>query len=578
MYFTNITLINVGPIEKIKHDFSFHENGNPKPLILVGANGSGKSVFLSHLLNPLMAAQQIAYDDAEVEKGKVYKLRSPQYIRNGETFSYAKVDFASNFSCYEWQLPCSREDYMQKFDEPKIDNSFATIPLHEASIIFPNFLNNPVEISNQFKSNCVLYFPANRFEQPAWLNEYNLNATAEFIDLQKIDRISNRRIIQQSPLITSKNWLLDIAFDTQVYGDSAKMWEAITQLLRLIFKSHENFRFGIGNRKKRFVSVMKNDAEFISNIFQLSTGQTSILNIVLSILRDFDLSGATFEKLEDVRGVVIIDEVDVHLHVDLQYNLLPKVINMFPKVQFILTTHSPLFLLGMKTQFGETGFDILSVPTGRKLGIEEFEEFKSAFDFYTESNTYRQEIELEVMKTQKPIIFVEGEYDVKYLTKAASVIGKEAILHQIDLLDGNGYGNLDKIWKIFDTKLATVLPKIIGLIYDCDTCKSPGDRGMVKKRTIPAIPSSPILKGIENLIPANRIEELVKSQPQFFDYTPEVKKMVGGKPEIQPAKYEINNKKDLCNWICENGTAEDFAHFESVFDLIEEIITPGSAI
>lgn len=98
MYFKNITLINVGPIENINYEFSFNNDDNPKPLILVGTNGSGKRIFLSHLLNPLMVAQQVTFDNAEVKEGKVYKLRSAQYIRNGSTFSYAKVNFVSDFN------------------------------------------------------------------------------------------------------------------------------------------------------------------------------------------------------------------------------------------------------------------------------------------------------------------------------------------------------------------------------------------------------------------------------------------------------------------------------------------------
>ena len=97
---------------------------------------------------------------------------------------------------------------------------------------------------------------------------------------------------------------------------------------------------------------------------------------------------------------------------------------------------------------------------------------------------------------------------------------------------------------------------------------------MAKKRIIPTVGNSPISKGIENLIPLSRINELRISHPHFFDVTPEVKRIVRGVPEIQPEICEINKseKRNLCEWLCENGVAEDFALFESVFDLIEEII------
>ncbi|MEG4346528.1 AAA family ATPase [Microcoleus sp. A003_D6] len=606
MYFKHITLRNVGPIEKINYDFPFSNDGNPKPLILVGTNGSGKSILLSYLLNALMAAQQVAFDDAEVEEGKVYKLRSPQYIKNGATYCYARVNFGPDFSCYEWQLACSREDYVKNFGDPEIDNSFGEIPLHETSIFNTNITNNPLEVSKEFRSNCVLYFPANRFEQPAWLNAQNLNATAEFVEMLRVNRVSNRWIIQQSPLTVSKNWLMGILLDRVTYdlkispfpipydprkilpimpqilsysGSSTNIWEATTQLIKLIFRTEDNIRLGIGPRQNRTISIMKNEREeLIHNIFQLSTGQTSILNIVLSILRDFDMSGASFEKLEDVSGVVIIDEIDAHLHADLQSNLLPAVIKMFPKIQFILTTHSPLFLLGMKTLFGDTGFEILSVPTGLNIGIEEFEEFQSAFDFYKDSNTFRQKIKSEIEQAQKPVIFVEGDYDIKYLNKAALLLGKESILDQIILCDGDGYGNLDNIWKSCNNKLAIALPNIIGLIYDCDTKKQTSDKDMAKKRVIPTVSDSPISKGIENLIPAKRIKELRESHPQFFDITPKVEKTVRGVPEIQPEICEINKseKRNLCEWLCTNGTIEDFVQFKVVFDLIKEIAGLGN--
>jgi AAA domain, putative AbiEii toxin, Type IV TA system len=606
MYFKHITLRNVGPIEAIDYPFPFNHDGNPKPLIIVGTNGSGKSVFLSHLLNSLMSAQQVAFEDAEVESGKVYKLRSPQYIKNGSTYSYSKVRFGVEFFCDEWQLIHPREEYLQKFGDPGIDSSFTDIPAHDWSMFKSSFSEVPLEVSKQFRKNCVIYFPANRFEQPAWLNEYNLNAAARFSDQKRIDRVSHRRVIQESPLNTSKNWLLDIIFDRANYeltvlqhsflvqdrdtkeiaettlplfsgyrGRAENIWQAITRLVKLIYRTDDDIRLGIGDRNNRTVSIVRNNEEIVvSNIFQLSTGQSSILNIVLSILRDFDMSGESFERLEDVTGVVIIDEVDVHLHTDLQCNLLPEIISTFPKVQFILTTHSPLFLLGMRSRFSDTGFEILSMPTGQIADVEGFEEFQSAFNFYEDSDMFRRNIESELTQAQRPIIFFEGDYDVEYLEKAALLLGKKTLIEQIDLRNAAGTGSLDKIWKTYDNnKISNVLPRCVGLIFDCETNRATNDRGMVKKRVMKKIVNNPISKGIENLIPEITINRLRESHRHFFDVTKTVKTERGGN-EIQFETVEINQseKRHLCDWLCENGTSEDFAQFESVFTIIEEII------
>ena len=48
------------------------------------------------------------------------------------------------------------------------------------------------------------------------------------------------------------------------------------------------------------------------------------------------------EKLDDHRGVVMIDEVDLHLHPEWQLVVLPTISQALPKLQFLCTTHSPI--------------------------------------------------------------------------------------------------------------------------------------------------------------------------------------------------------------------------------------------
>ena len=110
----------------------------------------------------------------------------------------------------------------------------------------------------------------------------------------------------------------------------------------------------------------------VPNIFQLSSGETSLFNTFLSILRDFEMSGSQFSNAADIRGIVVVDEMDLHLHAVHQHEVLPSLIGMFPKVQFIVTTHSPLFVLGMHKAFGEDGFGLYQLPRGHQISPEEF--------------------------------------------------------------------------------------------------------------------------------------------------------------------------------------------------------------
>jgi len=316
---------------------------------------------------------------------------------------------------------------------------------------------------------------------------------------------------------------------------------------------------------------MMDERSWIPNMFQLSTGETSILNLFLSLLRDYDLSDSTFESLAGVRGIVLIDEIDSHLHTELQNKVLPSLIRRFPKVQFIVTSHAPLFLMGMKRDFPEEGFSVLSLPEGNEIGVERFAEFGAAFETFKASSAYESALASALEMSRKPVAFVEGDYDIRYLHKAAELLGKDDVLDRVELSDGSGFGNLDKVFKLFDSRLAFVIPRKVLLIYDCDTGKVDSDRGHVLKRIIPTVAGNPIAKGIENLFPVQTIDSVRSANPQFIDVTPGIKKVVRGVEVNLPSKLEINvdEKRNLCDWLCEHGTAQDFEGFGAVLDLIE---------
>ena len=76
MYIKRIQLVNYGPIDHLDITFPF-EGDTPKPVVLVGENGSGKSILLSHIVNGMVSAKDIIYPETpEVEEGRVYKIRA----------------------------------------------------------------------------------------------------------------------------------------------------------------------------------------------------------------------------------------------------------------------------------------------------------------------------------------------------------------------------------------------------------------------------------------------------------------------------------------------------------------------
>jgi len=602
MLFKNIEIDNVGPISRLNIQFPKSEE-NPKPLVIVGENGSGKSILLSHLVNALIVGKQMVFEDVEVEKGKVFKYRSPKYVKSGEHYSYSNIEFETGERVQEWQLLLSRSDFEEKLGYTPPRKEWAQIDASQNSHFISTFDANSKNTQSIFKKQCCLYFPVNRFEEPAWLNIHNLKAQANYTELKKITGISNRELICTSPLKNNNNWLLDLLFDRQLYdlniqqfplpvapgqiqpqqtvpifsgfsGQSANIYEAVLKVIRVVLRESGNIRLGAGARKDRQISVMKDEKVWVPNLFQLSTGEVQLINLFLSIVRDYDLSEGELNDLSDIKGIVIVDEIDSHLHTIHQKEVLPKLIKSFPKVQFIITTHAPLYLLGMEEVFGSDGFEIINMPDGDKVSASDFSEFIAAYDAFRQTTLHRAEIKAEIEQHSKPIVFVEGDYDIRYLNKAAELLMKTDLLAKIQLKDGDGFGNLDKIWKSYNNSISEVVPNKIILLYDCDTNKNDTERNFVFKRVIQPVAENPISIGIENLFTENTINKIEQGNPQYIDIHEESRTRIRGLETVVPASKSVNKneKGNMCNWLCENGDLDDFSGFSAAFEIIEKII------
>ena len=91
MYLKEIEYCNVGPLESVKIIPAIIEN-NPKPLILVGENGSGKSTFLSNIIDSFYEIAGIAFSNVrqaneDTTNGYQYfKALSPYQITVGKKY------------------------------------------------------------------------------------------------------------------------------------------------------------------------------------------------------------------------------------------------------------------------------------------------------------------------------------------------------------------------------------------------------------------------------------------------------------------------------------------------------------
>ena len=90
------------------------------------------------------------------------------------------------------------------------------------------------------------------------------------------------------------------------------------------------------------LTIQKNNKEV--KIKQLSSGEKMILLLVCDIARRLLILNSMDENCLEGEGVVLIDEIEMHLHPKWQRRIVPALRKVFPNIQFIATTHSPQVL------------------------------------------------------------------------------------------------------------------------------------------------------------------------------------------------------------------------------------------
>ncbi|OIR24883.1 AAA family ATPase [Bathymodiolus thermophilus thioautotrophic gill symbiont] len=591
MYLKNIGIKNIGPIEKLSVDLPFNGNNTPKPIIFVGENGAGKTILQSTIADALYEIGGKLFEDIQKSSQgggyEYFKVLGGVNLKTGcnTGFSILKLQDENGKSIeYVDKIGVATEGDFKEFIK-----DFSILPSSENDNEkkVSEIEDRRDALQQEWLSGVHFYQPAYRYEEPFWKGKSFYN------DILFNEEIRyNNKLGKEIEIISStrdnKSFLLDLVLDFFVHNQmksqsgefiNKMLWDGVNSILKKILKN-EQCRLAIGARGGYRVSIMENledgnEKQILPSIDNLSLGESILLNLFINIIRN---SENTAILTSEMRGIVAIDEIDVHLHSNLQNSVLPELISMFPKVQFIITTHSPLFVLGMKNKFGEDGFEIIDMPSGKVITSERFSEFDKAYSILKETERFEKEINKSIEKSRKSILFVEGDFDIRYIEKSAELLKKKDVLNHIEMYDANGFGGLDKIWKNYNSKLSEIVPQNILLLYDCDTNKSKGKKGKVVKHIIPTTDNT-ISIGIENLFTNETIKKAKKHKPAFIDITPEVEKTVRGKKISEPEKWEINKdeKGNLCDWICKNGTKEDFVNFESIFEIIDrELVNRGS--
>ncbi|WP_442939202.1 AAA family ATPase [Nostoc sp.] len=131
--------------------------------------------------------------------------------------------------------------------------------------------------------------------------------------------------------------------DTSSYR--SQQLEAARQAIYSLIPYFSNLRV---RRSPLRMTVEKQGQEFIIN--QLSDGEKCLLAMVGDLARRLAIANPSLPDPLQGSGVVLIDEIELHLHPKWQREIIPALTRTFPNCQFIVTTHSPQVISQVKPE------------------------------------------------------------------------------------------------------------------------------------------------------------------------------------------------------------------------------------
>lgn len=460
---------------------------------------------------------------------------------------------------------------------------------------------DPEKAREIYQAGVYAYFPASRSEQPFWLNQsaliqdefdvktrYSTELGKPMFVERGIDNFAQwlLGVITESRLgVKSANYLTDqekkgietnevvVRLDTTYYMRTQQPLLLANKIVQIIFDDPDARFDWAGRQGPRKVGVFSRDRTIASGLDSLSGGQATLLAIFGTILRYGDIApGYTSDfKAEDLRGVVVIDELDAHMHIDLQTRAIPKLIEMFPNIQFVISSHSPFLVLGMERNFPNNRVRLINLSTGLAVSAEMYDELESALNALRETQVFENQIGIFLQAAESPVIWVAGETDVPYFKTASKLLGYPQLADYFQWIgtpgqsgggEYTGDSSLNTTIKFLRANPGFTKRTIIA-VYDNDAGQNDGQFDNVHIIALQKISSASVEDGIENLLPIDVFT------PDVFQ---EVQKPSGivGKPKILP---ELR-KKFLCERLCGNDPDPlVFQNFLPYLDRINEIVT-----
>lgn len=358
-----LTLNNIGRFDKLDISLAPLGNSENNVTVFVGNNGSGKTSILKSL------ATTLSWLIARIKSEKGPGTHIPELvIKNGKTSGAIDIDiyhcsgnqydpdlegYSDDNNYFSWTLAKSKQGHKGEFksdywgvtalaDQYRSRLSRdekASLPLIAFYSVERVVIDIPLKIKYKHTS--------------LQLDGYDKSLT-QGVDFRRFfewfrerEDAENESGLPDETLEQLKFILDDDSLDkikALKTSSKDKQLSAVRSAIHQFMPGFSNLRV---RRKPRLHMSIDKDGKTL-NVAQLSQGEKSLMALIGDIARRLAIMNPSLDNPLTGDGIVLIDEVDMHLHPKWQRSLLRQLIATFPQCQFVLTTHSPLVISDCK--------------------------------------------------------------------------------------------------------------------------------------------------------------------------------------------------------------------------------------
>jgi len=340
MKINSLSLFNLRSFEFAEFTFNPHFN------LIAGINGAGKSTVLdairtcaSHILPAMMRVPSKPFGFS------VYD------IHNDAPFADATVHFTLDnepcrFTLREWREPLA-------FDNPKnldklrreileadrlgerprklIRDLAETLDTPSPTVFNPPETALKALYALEKSAPLVIYFSTARSR----VNEIAPKATA----------LKGTGGAYRNALRNSRLSIVETADRLRVQRELSNEHEPFRRAVELLDEAVTTFLPGFSNLRPSEEGISRLLIDYNSttlSLRQLSDGERSVLVLILDIAGRLAQGNPNLkDPIREAEAVILIDEIDLHLHPQWQRKIVGDLTRTFPNCQFIATTHSP---------------------------------------------------------------------------------------------------------------------------------------------------------------------------------------------------------------------------------------------